>query len=203
MKNFIKNFVLRLYFNLYNKRIKPWIITEKVRQLRCSFKAAGDGFHIMLPHRIYNPQFIIIGKNFSAAEGLKIEAIQYYQNQKFDPLVLIGDNVNIVSNCHIGCINKIQIGNNVLIASNVYISDHSHGEIVAESLKIPPMRRPLTSKGPVIIEDNVWIGENAAILPGVTVGKNAIIGANAVVTKNVRMNTVVAGNPAKEIKQLT
>jgi acetyltransferase-like isoleucine patch superfamily enzyme len=66
----------------------------------------------------------------------------------------------------------------------------------------PPINRPLISKGPVIIEDNVWIGEGVCITPNVRIGKNAIVGANAVVTKDVPPNTVVAGVPARVIKLL-
>jgi acetyltransferase-like isoleucine patch superfamily enzyme len=131
-----------------------------------------------------------------------MEAWDSYSGQRFSPEIIIGDNVNMNTDCHIGCINKIVIGNNVLMASRIYISDHSHGEVTAEALKLPPVQRPLYSKGPVIIGDNVWIGEGVCIMPGVTVGENAIIGANAVVTKDVPAKAVVGGNPARLIRQL-
>ena len=54
----------------------------------------------------------------------------------------------------------------------------------------------------IVIEENVWIGTNAIILPGVKIGKNSIIGGGAVVTKDVPENVIVAGNPAKIIKEL-
>lgn len=60
----------------------------------------------------------------------------------------------------------------------------------------------LYSKGPVIIGDNVWVGAGSCILPNVTIGNNCIIGANSVVTKSFPDNCVIAGNPAKIIKQL-
>jgi acetyltransferase-like isoleucine patch superfamily enzyme len=103
---------------------------------------------------------------------------------------------------HIGCINKIVIGNNVLFSSRIFISDHSHGIIAKEALALPPSRRPLISKGPVIINDNVWIGEGVAILAGVIIGENCIIGANSVVTKSFPANSIVGGNPAKILKSL-
>ena len=112
------------------------------------------------------------------------------------------NNVSIQNDCHIGAINKIIIGDNVLIASRVYISDHSHGEITSEALLLPPIERKLVTKGSVIIGDNVWLGEGVVILPGVTIGKNSIIGSNAVVTKSLPENCVAAGNPAIVIKQL-
>ena len=69
-----------------------------------------------------------------------------------------------------------------------------------DSLHIPPLKRNLFSKGPVIIGKNVWIGDKATILPGIIVGDGAIIAANSVVTKNVPAYGVVGGNPAKLIK---
>ena len=104
-------------------------------------------------------------------------------------------------NCHIGCIDSINIGNNVLLGSKVYISDHYHGNITKNDIDIPPLLRPLSSK-PIKIGNNVWIGDNVCIMPGVSLGNNVIVGANAVVTKSFPDNAVVAGVPAKKIKQL-
>ncbi|EMI2316020.1 acyltransferase [Providencia rettgeri] len=98
---------------------------------------------------------------------------------------------------------KVKIGNNVLIASRVFISDLSHGSYSENHHSLPNeivSKRPLYSD-PVIIEDNVWIGEGVIILPGVIVGENAIIGANSVITKNVEANCIYAGNPAIKIKE--
>lgn len=120
---------------------------------------------------IHNPQYITIGKKFQAMHNLRIEAWDEYEGQRFTPSITIGDNVIFNTDCHVGCINEIRIGDNVLIASRVYISDHFHGEINEKALKIPPRQRPLVSRGPVIIEDNVWVGEGVCILPGVTIGK--------------------------------
>jgi acetyltransferase-like isoleucine patch superfamily enzyme len=118
-----------------------------------------------------------------------------------EPKITIGNNVNINFDCHIGAINEIRIGDNVLIASKVFISDHSHGDVGIEQMKIAPLKRPVVSKGPVIINNNVWIGEGASILPNVTIGESAIIGTNAVVTKDVPAFAVVGGVPAKIISQ--
>jgi acetyltransferase-like isoleucine patch superfamily enzyme len=90
----------------------------------------------------------------------------------------------------------------VLLASKVFITDHYHGGIDSESIKIPPSTRIVQSKGPVIIEDNVWIGQGVAIMPDVTIGKNSIIGANAVVTKSFPPNSIIGGVPARLIKTI-
>ena len=96
------------------------------------------------------------------------------------------------------------IGNNVLLASKIYISDSIHGSYVGNESDshpdIPPIERILTSKK-VEIKDNVWIGEFVSVLPGVTIGKGAIIGANSVVSKDIPDYVIAAGIPAKPIKK--
>jgi acetyltransferase-like isoleucine patch superfamily enzyme len=151
---------------------------------------------------ISNPHNMYIGENFAALTYLRLETFDSYQGQRLTPKLIIGNNVAFNNDCHIGCINRIEIGNNVLGASRIYITDHYHGEISADDLANVPTSRPLTSKGPVIIKDNVWIGEGVSILPGVTIGENAIIGANSVVNRDVPPNSVVAGIPAKVIRVL-
>ena len=83
----------------------------------------------------------------------------------------------------------------------VTITDNSHGETDKDTLGMRPQKRTITSKGPVVIGNNVWIGDKATILPGVTIGDGAVIAANAVVTKDVPPYSVVGGNPAKVIKR--
>ena len=109
----------------------------------------------------------------------------------------IGDNVHIVAN------DSVTIGDNCLMASKIFISDTSHGDYSGGPQCSPPDSvpdgRPLFTK-PVRIGHNVWIGENACILLGVSVGDGSIVGANSVVTRDVMPNTIVAGAPARPIK---
>jgi acetyltransferase-like isoleucine patch superfamily enzyme len=154
------------------------------------------------PLVIKGPQYIEVGQNFSSRSRLRIEAWDQYRGEQFKPVIKIGDNVNINFDCHIGAINKIEIGNNVLIGSRVLIIDHNHGEANISSIMVPPIERPLFSKGSVVIEDNVWIGEGVCILPNVRVGMNSIIGANSVVTMDIPANCIVGGVPAKILKRL-
>lgn len=170
--------------------------------LKREFKDVGENFSIEYPFNIIGPLYISIGNNFSSFSGLILEAHEQHLNNHYSPEIKIGDNVSFAYNCHIGCVNKIIIGNNVLFASKVFVTDHFHGEIKKEFLKIPPSLRKVISKGPVIIEDNVWIGEGVAIMPNVKIGRNTIIGTNSVVTKNIPENSVVGGVPAKVIRKL-
>lgn len=129
-----------------------------------------------------------------------------------------GGKINVGDNCYIGDGTRIWsgdsliIGNNVLISHNVSIVDSNAHEINhlerAERYKELISTGPWESKGsiktqPIIIRDYAWISFGATILKGVTIGKGAIVGAGAVVTKNVPDWTLVAGNPAKQIKILS
>lgn len=191
-----KKILLRLFSLIEDYRLK----IEKAKIHDMNFKKRGKSFNVGKDYKFVNPQYIEFGENFYAESRLKIDAIDCYRNDNFTPEILIGENVTFINDIHIGCINKIVIGDGCLFASKVYISDHSHGEITKESLQIMPNDRPLISKGAVIIGKNVWIGEGAAILPNVTIGDNCIIGTNAVVTKSIPPNSIVAGVPAKVIK---
>jgi acetyltransferase-like isoleucine patch superfamily enzyme len=170
--------------------------------IKNAFKKCGKGLYIKAPIYLKGGKYIIIGDNFCADLRFRIEAWDEYQGIRHNPQIIIGDNVIFNPDCHIGCINKIEIGNNVLFASKVFVEDCFHGKIDKTSIEIIPSERLLFSKGPVIIEDNVWIGEGVAILPNVRVGKNSIIGANAVVTKSFPPYSIIGGNPARLIKSL-
>jgi acetyltransferase-like isoleucine patch superfamily enzyme len=171
-----------------------WIATE--------FKSIGENCYFAFPFYLKGGAYIKIGANASFDQRLRLDAIDTFLGDSFLPEILIGHHVSIQKDCHIGAINKIIIGNNVLLASKVYISDHSHGEITEEAVLVPPAQRKLHSKGPVIIEDNVWLGEGVVVLAGVTIGENSIVGANAVVTKSIPKNCVAAGNPARIIREI-
>lgn len=89
----------------------------------------------------------------------------------------------------------ITIGNGVLIGHNVVLATLNHDPA--------PARRAWLHPAPIVIGDRVWIGSNATVLPGVTIGDGAIVAAGAVVTKDVAPNTVVAGVPARLLRPLT
>lgn len=125
-----------------------------------------------------------------------------YHDQAFSPSITIGDHCNIGEYCHITAINQIVIGNGLLTGRFVLITDNSHGGLSQAEAAIPPASRKLASKGPVVIGDNVWIGDKVTILAGVHIGDNAIIAANAVVTEDVPANTLVAGVPASVRRRL-
>jgi len=168
--------------------------------LRRTFAYCGTDLMIQKPAIIRGGKYIKIGNNFFSNSRLRMECWDQYGSSRYIPEIIIGNNVSFNFNCHIGCINRIVIGDNVLFASNIFVSDHFHGTSHNLDTAEPPAKRELFNKGPVVIEKNVWVGENVVIMPGVTIGENSIIGANAVVTKSFPKNSVLAGVPATLIK---
>ena len=117
--------------------------------------------------------------------------------------LFFGSNCQIGDNVHIVAHEKVIIGNNVLIASKVFISDTNHGLYNGDSQSSPdepPTNRKLVTN-PVNIGSDVWIGDNVVILSGVNIGSGSIVGSNSVVTKSIPINVIVAGIPAKIIKR--
>lgn len=196
----IDDLILKAYsFWKRVERKAEWLIYQRIRN---EFKAIGEKSQFSyLNSRISGKSFIVIGDRCTFGAHLRMDAVGKYGEQKFSPKLIIGNDVVINDFCHIGCVNEVMIGNNVLVASRVTILDHFHGNITTSDLLTPPSKRPLSSK-PVCIGNNVWIGEGVCIMPGVTIGDNVIIGANAVVTHSFPKNVVIAGVPAKIIKTL-
>jgi acetyltransferase-like isoleucine patch superfamily enzyme len=198
--------IRKIKYKILNLLFKIFELYQKKKQnlnsknIASQLKKRGKGFTIGKDYQFFNPQYIEVGDNFSAGDRFRIEAWDKYDKQKFTPNIKIGNNVVFNTDIHIGSINSIEIGDNCLFASRIYITDHHHGEPTSQMFKLSPKDRPLISKGPVVIKNNVWVGEGVAIMPNITIGENSIIATNAVVTKDVPANCVVAGVPAKVIK---
>lgn len=156
---------------------------------------------IRLPIYIRNSNLIEWGSGLVTGVGCRFDAFEGTDKSK--RRILIGRNVQINDYVHIGSVSSVSIGNNVLIASKVFISDHNHGSysgLEHSSPEEPPALRPIVSN-PVVIEDNVWIGEFVSVLPGVKIGAGSIIGANSVVTSDIPSNSIAVGVPARVIKK--
>jgi len=160
-----------------------------------------DARIIRLPIDIRGKKFIHFGKNLTTGIGCRIEAIPFFSKKT---MIRFGKDIEINDYVHIAAISSVIIGDNVLIASKVFISDIGHGtysgNVQHDYPDIPPRDRPLTAKA-VVIEDNVWIGESVSILPGVIIGKGTIVGANSVVSKSLPPYVIAVGAPAKPIKK--
>lgn len=156
-------------------------------------------FHF--PTTITGNKKISFGKNCFLGKNCIISAWEQHRKQKFSPSIQVGNNCDFGEFNHISAINKIQIGDGLLTGRWVTITDNAHGNNDKNEQNIRPMERIVYSKGPVIIGNNVWIGDKATVLPGVTIGDGATIGANTVVTHNVPANSTAVGNPMRIIKR--
>lgn len=127
----------------------------------------------------------------SLGDGVSIADDTLFSSNNAEGYCHIGDNVNIDRKCRIDFSGGIEIGADGTLSESVVIETHSHGY----DPHSPPQAMPL------IIEDNVWIGMQAIVLPQVDrIGKGAIIAAGAVVTHSVPDHAIVGGNPARIIK---
>lgn len=112
----------------------------------------------------------------------------------------VGD-VSIGEHCTVGIgsvvIGPVSIGSDVIIAQHVVMSGLNH---VYEDVTLPIHRQPVTTR-PIVIEEECWIGANAVITAGVTIGKHSVVAGGSVVTKDVPPYSVVGGNPARVLKQ--
>jgi len=153
---------------------------------------------VISPRSIIGLRYINFGNNIRILGGARLEV---YQLEPYNAKIEIGDNVSINYDVHIGCVNKIIIGHGALIASGVFITDHFHGDPHAPANAVSYSTLELVSPGPVIIGENCWIGEKVSIMPNVAIGAGSIIGANSVVTKSFPPKSVIAGVPAKLLRQ--
>jgi lipopolysaccharide O-acetyltransferase len=141
------------------------------------------------------------GENLTTGINLRIDIIR---NNNFQPVLKLGKNIQLNDFVHIGVALEVSIGDNTLIASKVFISDHNHGsykgDYQSNPLTTSPISRELQSEK-VVIGNNVWIGEFVSILPGVKIGNGSIIGAMSVVSKDIPAYSIAVGSPARVIKK--
>lgn len=145
-----------------------------------------------------NPDTLHFGKGVDIGNNTYFLPLKIYLGQEYKPKIIIGNGCWIGIRNSFAAINRIEIGNNVLFAGYVHITDHSHGY---EDINKPVSKQQLTCKGPVIIEDQCWLGFGCEVLSGVHIGKHTVVAARAVVTKDIPPYCVVAGNPARIIKR--
>ncbi len=178
--------------------IKYILHTDKIGKIKKrKFYAFGKGSVVYKPYlQLSGVNNIVIGNNTTILSNSRLST---YGNSK-QPLINIGNNCYIGFGFTIlaGTGAKINIGNDVLIASNVLITNENHG-INPDDLN-EYMNQKLYCKN-VSIGDGCWIGEKVCILPGVNIGKKCVIGAGAIVTKSVPDYSIAVGNPARVIKK--
>lgn len=161
------------------------------------FDSLGEGLEVAHPrHLVIFGRDIHIGR-FAQMIAAPDNAIRFtsWPSKSRSGKIILGDYCLLAPGVRISSAESISIGDNAMLAANVTISDSDwHG--------IYNRIRPFRCTKPVVIENNVWLGERVIVCKGVTIGENSVIGAGAVVTRDIPANVIAAGNPAKIIKTL-
>ncbi len=154
---------------------------------------------------LFGLRYMEFGDQVEMHFNARVQCIDYFQptDQHFKPRLILHDHVVVQAMCHIGCIDRVEIGEWSTMGARCYITDHTHGGTSREELLLPPRKRPLVSRGPVKIGKYVHLGEGVCVMPGVTIGDYSVIGAGAVVTRDIPPFSIAVGSPAKVIKQIT
>lgn len=174
--------------------INRWYVQHFIRP---QFDQLGDFAEVALPRYL-----IIFGRNICVGDHAHIICaadnpvrLTTWSGKQGEGKITLGDYCLVSPGVRISAARAVTIGNNCMLAANVYISDSDwHG--------IYNRIRPFRCTKPVVLANNVWLGESVIITKGVTVGENSVIGAGSVVTRDIPANVVAAGNPARVIKTI-
>ena len=161
------------------------------------FKSFGSGTVMCSPMLITHPECVEIGNRVHIRDGLRMEAITAWGDQRFAPHIRIEDNVSIEQNAHITCANHLTIKKNTVILFNVTITDIDHAY---EAIDVNILQQPLKINQ-VTIGEFCFIGAGSKIFSGTTLGRQCIVAANSVVRGVFPDYTVIAGAPARAIKR--
>jgi len=165
--------------------------------VRRRFRRWGQRSRIERFSKLLSPDLVIVGDDVYIGEHVWLNA----KDDRGDgaPTLEVGNGTYIGRFVHINAWRQVTLEARVLIADRVFISDCGH-QFSAADLPIADQADPFL--GPVVLKAGCWIGTGAVILPGVTVGRNAVVAANSVVTADVPDRTVVGGVPARVLKRL-
>ena len=185
--------------------LKSYIYTGWIKRVFKHFEG-----RVMAPIKVIGGKNISVGRNTLICERVQFETIcRGVNGEVYSPEIIIGEDVIIQRDVQITSSNKVIIGDHVDIAARTLITDTVHGDFSPfaytfnNGSDIPDVflknarTRDYVSKGPVIIEDNVHIGMNCIIMPGVTIGKGSVIPAGTTITKSLPPYSLVTIEPSK------
>ena len=180
-----------IYIKRHHRNILSRIFYARI------FQVYGRGSVIYSPMLIRHPECIEIGNGVHIRDGLRMEAITKWSDQKFAPRLKIEDGVSIEQNTNITCADHLTIGKNTVISFDVTITDIDHAY---EAIDVNILRQPL-KVNKTTIGEYCFIGAGSKIFAGTTLGKQCIIAANSVVRGVFPDYSVIAGAPARAIKR--
>jgi acetyltransferase-like isoleucine patch superfamily enzyme len=149
------------------------------------------------PIRLDGERRIAIGNGVFLGSGCWLQALPDGENNTV--AISIGNGTSIAGSCVISAVRSVLLEEHVLLARNVYISDHIHEY---EKTDLPILAQGVSKVKPVRIKRGAWLGQNVVICPGVTIGRGAVIGANSVVNQDIPDFSVAVGSPARVIKMI-
>jgi acetyltransferase-like isoleucine patch superfamily enzyme len=195
----------------YHRRVRPhapisrafvgsWRAVTRARSKAFSLLASGAfrsfGRRSVLqgPLRLSGERRMVIGDDVFVGSG---SWLQVLDENGTGVAIDIGDGTSIAGSCVISAASSVRLGNKVLIARNVYISDHIHAY---DDTTQAVLDQGVARIEAVEVGDGAWLGENVVVCPGVTVGRGAVVGANAVVTDDVPDYSLAVGAPARIVR---
>jgi len=165
--------------------------------MKSQFREIGVGTRIEPPFRGGKLEQVSLGEHVIINRDCWIQVFADGTNSGSGELVIKSHSA-IGMGATISAALRVTIGEYVLFARNVYVSDHGHAYL---HINDPIMRQGITCPMPVSIGDRSWLGQNVCVLPGASIGKHCVIGANSVVTSTIPDFSVAVGVPARVIKQ--
>ena len=159
--------------------------------------AAGDGWKFINPKYFYvNGPRIRVGRHLhTMATRERPISLTVYPDPAQTSQLTLGNYCIILPGVRLAAASSIEVGDNCMFAGNCYLTDADWHDVY-DRTSAPGKTEP------IVLGDNVWIGDSALVCKGVKIGDNSIVGAGSVVTRDVAPNTIVAGNPAKPVKEL-
>jgi acetyltransferase-like isoleucine patch superfamily enzyme len=163
--------------------------------LSSQFQQIGAGSRVVPPFRFAQLHQISLGENVIIHADCWITGLGDPSEKGVK--LSIGSHAGIGMGATIMAARQVVIGEYVVLARNVYISDHAHA---FKDVTIPISRQGIDNIKPVSIGRHTWLGQNAVVLPGVSIGEHCVIGANSVVNRSVPDFSVAVGAPARVVK---
>lgn len=187
------NIIKNKYSFLDRIQLAWWLLRTKLIDRRARL--------FRFPLVVRGREFIDFGERLTMGVGCRFDC---FSEKKGEKKLLFGKDIQINDYVHMVAMDKIEIGDNVLMASHIFISDNSHGSykcnLQDSDPMVPPTEREYVT-APIKIGNNVWIGEGVCIMPGVSIGEGSVIGAHSIVSKSIPEFSIAVGTPAKVIKK--
>lgn len=158
-----------------------------------AFASFGERSVLQPPIRLSGEHRIAIGSGVFVGSGSWLQVLE----DGPDVALEVGDGTSIAGNCVISAARSVRLGRQVLLARNVYISDHIHAYSDAGRAVL---EQGVEQVRGVVIADGAWLGQNVVVCPGVTIGRGAVVGANSVVLDDVPAHSLAVGAPARIVR---